>query len=594
MNNAHLYAERIAQLRKEMSREGLDAYLIPTSDAFQSNRLPPESRHMEWLCGFTGENGLLVVTGNRAAVFVDGRFAIQVTRQVPADLFEHHDIFDHPPIEWLTGNLHASSYVGFDGFLHGAGWETKARERLAVDGIELVDIADNLVNRIWHERPEASSHPVILLEAAGKSSFSKRQTIGHLLREQRCEALLISHPECVNWLLNIRGRDIPCTPIVMSYGLLKKDGSLDLFIDRDKLIEGFEQHVGASVSIHSFDKLGEILGDWYGAKIHIDPDETPARLFNIIKQSGASFKTGKDPVLLAKARKNQHELEGMRRAHIRDGIAMCKFLSWLETEVADGGTHDECQLADKAEQLRQEQDLYLGPSFEAISSLGPSAALSNYRYNTYQPRILGKDGVYLLNCGGQYLDGTTDITRTVKVGDVSDDVIKMFTLVLKGHINLAKTCFPANQVSGIQLDAIARLPLWAEGYDYQHGTGHGVGYCLGVHERPRTFTYRTTGEPIEAGFVTSIEPGYYRKDQWGIRHENLYEVVECATNGEHSNLGFNSLTFVPFDNRLIDKDLLGLDATYWLNSYHQQVFQKIAPHLSSKEAEWLEKACQPL
>ena len=578
-------------LREEMNRENLDAYLLPTSDAFQSEYLPPESRHMEWLCGFSGENGIVIITRNKAATFVDGRFTVQITKQAPADIFEYCHINNHPPAKWLSENLEAGARVGFDGYLHSAGWADQNRSTLAEDRIELVDHKDNLVNRIWKDRQSGSEQSSILLETAGVTSLEKRLYIAQILRDGRCDSLLISRPECTNWLLNIRGRDIPCTPVIMSYALLHNDGSVDLFIDTNKVTEGFYQHVGKAVDVHTLDEIEDRLTSLSGKTVHIDRNETPSRLFARVASSGATLKEGKDPCLQAKAVKNPAELEGFRRAHIRDGVAMCQFLAWLDHEVTAGNRHDEGTLADKVEALREAQDLYIEPSFETISSFGPNAAMCHYNHKYNDPRAMGLDGVYLLDSGGQYLDGTTDITRTIKVGKVTDEFRKMCTLVLKGHIGLASTVFPDKTTTGLQLDMSARLPLWQHGFDYDHGTGHGVGHCLGVHEFPGRFSNRINSEPMEAGMVMTIEPGYYRADEWGIRHENQYEVAPVDCGGEIEMLGFRHMTFVPFDTRLLDSSMMNKAEIHWLNDYHQQVYHQITGYLDDQDRQWLKQAC---
>ncbi len=591
MNHKPLFAERLRALREQMSKEGLDACLLPTSDAFQSEYLPPQSRQVEWLCGFSGENGAIVVTHESAAIFVDGRFMVQITRQAPADLFQYCHIHNHPPAQWLGQNLAAGSKVGIGGYLHSAGDVEQHRKILAEHGIELIDVTDNLVNRIWLDRPAPGQHPIILLSTSGQASLDKRLKMAQILEERHCNALLITHPECVCWLLNIRGRDIPCTPVVMSYALLHQDGSVDLFVDTDKLVDGFHEHVGDGVNVHPLDHIETALAALAGQTVHIDPDETPARLYAQLASSEALLRQYKDPCLLAKARKNPTEIAGFRRAHIRDGIAMCQFLAWLDAQVTAGTTHDEGTLAEKIEALRSEQPLYIEPSFATISSLGPNAALCHYDHRYHTPRAMGSDGIYLLDSGGHYFDGTTDVTRTIQVGAVSDWCKQMYTLVLKGHIALATCRFPAN-TTGLQLDMCARLPLWQQGYDYDHGTGHGVGHCLGVHELPPLFSNRFDSEPLEAGMVVTIEPGYYRADQWGVRHENQYEVVPVAGDNEVETLAFRPLTLVPFDTRLLDRSLLSTAEIDWLNHYHEQVVEQIGPALDLAEQLWLAEACK--
>ena len=591
MNHNPTFAKRLCALREQMLKERLDAYLLPTSDAFQSEYLPPESRHMEWLCGFSGENGVVVVTHEHAATFVDGRFMLQITRQAPAELFQYCHINNHSPTQWLGQNLVSASKVGIDGYLHSHGAVQQYRQTLAEYGIELVDVADNLVNRIWRDRPAPGQHPIILLETSGQTSLDKRLKMAQILRQRHCNALLITHPECVCWLLNIRGRDIPCTPVVMSYALLHQDGSVDLFVALDKLVDGFHEHVGDGVNVHPLDRIETALAALGGQTVHIDQDATPARLYAQLANSGALLKQYKDPCLLAKARKNPAELAGFRRAHLRDGIAMCQFLAWLDAEVAAGAVHDEGTLAEKIEALRRVQPFYIEPSFATISSLGPNAALCHYNHRDNTPRALGSDGIYLLDSGGQYFDGTTDVTRTVRVGPVSDWCQQMCTLVLKGHIALATCRFPAN-TTGLQLDMSARLPLWQHGYDYDHGTGHGVGHCLGVHEFPPRFSSQFNSEPLEAGMVVTIEPGYYRADRWGVRHENQYEVVPVAGDSEMATLAFNHLTLVPFDTRLLNRELLTASEIDWLNEYHQQVVEQIGPALNPAEQLWLAEACK--
>ncbi|PJE80324.1 Aminopeptidase [invertebrate metagenome] len=594
MDKLSLYGQRLAALRQELEKEQLDAWIIPSSDEFHSEYLPPQSRHMTWLCGFTGENGVVVVTRDKAVTFVDGRFTVQIRQQAPESLFDYEHIHEVSPEKWLANHLPVGSQVGYDGFLHSARWVRETRDCLHHSQLTLLEVGDNLVNRIWKDRPKAGNDSMILLETAGQTSRGKRLEIAQILKEKQCEALLITHPECTNWLLNIRGRDIPCTPLVLSYGLLKNDGSMILLVDNNKLPDSFAAHVGEGVDVSEFSRLSDVLESLSGKTLLLNPDETPDRLYQQVKAAGIIIRDGKDPCLLAKARKNEEEREGFRRAHIRDGIAMCRFLAWLDREVTAGHTHDESTLADKVESLRSEQDLYLEPSFETISALGPNAAICHYNYRYSQPRSLEGESVYLLDSGGQYLDGTTDITRTVAVGRVSDDFKTLSTLVLKGHIALASTRFPACGTTGLQLDMQARLPLWMHGYDYDHGTGHGVGHCLGVHEFPGRFSNRFNSDPLEAGMVMTIEPGYYRNSEWGVRHENMYEVVPFSVDGEIDTLGFRHMTFAPFDNRLLDRYLLTEHELDWLNGYHHQVYEKLAFYLDEPDRQWLKDACQPL
>jgi len=515
-----------------------------------------------------------------------------VRKQVDAQLFEYCDLLQQPPLQWLLQQLPAGSRVACDPRLHSLLWYRDTVAALAAAQMQLYVTQDNVIDRCWAQRPQAVVAPALLLDQAftGESSAGKRGRMAAEVAAAGCDAALVFAPDSVSWLLNIRGRDIPRLPVVQSFALLLADASLILFIHPARIPPGFNQHVGEDVRVVPADEADTILATMTGKRILTDPDAANAWTQLALEQAGATLVTGEDPVLLAKACKNPVELAGTRRAHLRDAVAEIQFLAWLDAQVAAGQLHDEAVLADKLLALRSQQEHFQDLSFDTISAAGANAAMCHYNHLNGQPADLVMDSVYLVDSGGQYLDGTTDITRTVAIGNPGDEVRRMFTLVLKGHIALDQARFPPG-TTGTQLDALARQFLWREGYDFDHGTGHGVGVFLSVHEGPQRISKNPSRVALRPGMIVSDEPGYYRDKAYGIRCENLVVVTEVQNPGaERPMLGFEALTLVPFDYRLIDASLLSGPELQWLNDYHQHVLETVGPLLGATDRDWLVQA----
>lgn len=584
--------QRLQAVRQLMVQEGIDALVVPRADEHLGEYLPAHNERLLWVSGFTGSAGAAVILRERAAIFVDGRYTVQVRKQVDAQLFEYCDLLQQPPLQWLLQQLPAGSRVACDPRLHSLLWYRDTVAALAAAQMQLYVTQDNVIDRCWAQRPQAVVAPALLLDQAftGESSAGKRGRMAAEVAAAGCDAALVFAPDSVSWLLNIRGRDIPRLPVVQSFALLLADASLILFIHPARIPPGFNQHVGEDVRVVPADEADTILATMTGKRILTDPDAANAWTQLALEQAGATLVTGEDPVLLAKACKNPVELAGTRRAHLRDAVAEIQFLAWLDAQVAAGQLHDEAVLADKLLALRSQQEHFQDLSFDTISAAGANAAMCHYNHLDGQPAGLVMDSVYLVDSGGQYLDGTTDITRTVAIGNPGDEVRRMFTLVLKGHIALDQARFPPG-TTGTQLDALARQFLWREGYDFDHGTGHGVGVFLSVHEGPQRISKNPSRVALRPGMIVSDEPGYYRDKAYGIRCENLVVVTEVQNPGaERPMLGFEALTLVPFDYRLIDTGLLSGPELQWLNDYHQHVLETVGPLLDAADRDWLVQA----
>ncbi|QFI56096.1 aminopeptidase P family protein [Aeromonas simiae] len=596
MNSFEIIADRVNLVRESLRELELDAFIVPHDDEHLGEYIPAEAERLAWVTGFTGSAGLAVLLIERAALFIDGRYTVQARLQAPGEIFEYHHLIDTPHLVWLADQLERGAKVGFDPRLHSLNWYREADALLRERGIELVQVTDNPIDRHWSDRPAPSKAPVILYgeELTGMSSTAKREQIAADLRRRGLDAALLTQAESINWLLNLRGRDVERLPVVLGFAVLYANSTLDFFVDSDKLeCFPFTQHVGNDVSLHPIDNLGEVLtrlGE-DGLKVQADPATANAWCQLTMEQAGATLVAGQDPTLRLKACKNEVELAGMRAAHQRDAVAMVRFLAWLDRLVESGETAgvDEGTLADRLESFRKASDLYVEPSFDTISALGPNAAMCHYHHSNGVPRPFGQDGIYLVDSGGQYLDGTTDITRTVCVGEVDEEQKAMFTRVMQGHIALDQARFPRG-TAGIQLDVLARMPLWRAGFNYDHGTGHGVGHFLSVHEGPQRIAPKGSMEPLQPGMVLSNEPGYYRENAFGIRCENLVVVSESDEQGEVPMLRFERLTYVPFDTRLIDRALLSPDEFRWINEYHAEVRRRLAPQLDGADLAWLEQA----
>ncbi|WP_110456019.1 aminopeptidase P family protein [Shewanella algidipiscicola] len=590
-------AERLSAVRAEMTTANIDAFIVPRADEYLGEYVPERNERLHWLTHFTGSAGMAIVLKEHAAIFVDGRYTVQVKQQVDETLFQYQSLTDTPQIPWLITQLPSGSKVGVDARLHSLSWYQDAKTQLERAGIELVCVSDNPIDKHWHHRPAASTHEIILFDqqSAGASSHDKRTHIGQLIKQAGADAALIAALDSFCWLLNIRGRDVPRLPVVLGTALLHANGDMMLFTDINKLPAGISEHVGAGVSFNAESELETALSQLNGVKLLADPNNTNAWMQLVAKQHGAKLIAGNDPVALPKAQKNPAELAGMTASHIRDGVAVSQFLAWLDKEVAAKRLYDEGQLADKLESFRLTDPRYREPSFDTISAAGANAAMCHYNHNNGTPAMMTMNSLYLVDSGAQYLDGTTDVTRTIAIGDVTDEQRKMFTLVLKGHIALDQARFPKG-TTGQQLDGFARQYLWQHGFDYDHGTGHGVGHFLSVHEGPQRIGKNSNNVALLPGMVLSNEPGYYRADAFGIRIENLVAIRPCPAlaGAEREMYEFDALTLIPIDTRLVERPLLTTQELTWLNDYHQRVRDTLSPLMQGDALAWLLQATEAI
>ena len=586
-------ADRLDQLRRQLVARGLDGFLVPRADAHQGEFLPPCAERLAWLTGFTGSAGMAVVLRDRAMLFVDGRYTLQVRDQVDGALFEFRHLVEEPVDAWLDDNLPKDFRLGYDPWLHTPNQAGRYRSACQKAGAKLVAVSQNPIDDIWLDRPAPPLAPVVVHEMsyAGMEAAQKLALLAGGLKRDQVDAAFIAAPDSVAWLLNIRGGDVPFTPLALAFAIMHADATLDLFIDERKLQGVVRQHLGNAVRIHPIEGLGGVL-ERLGSQaktVRVDKDASPVWVWHKLQESGAETTAGADPCLLPRATKNARELEGFRAAHRRDGAAMAGFLAWLAGASGDGGLN-ELSVAAKLETFRRKGDLYRGPSFETISATGPNGAICHYRCNETTNRDLEPGSLYLVDSGGQYLDGTTDITRTVAIGSPTAEMCDRFTRVLKGLIALDTAVFPTG-TTGSQLDTIARKPLWDVGLEYDYGTGHGVGSYLGVHEGPARISKVPNRVALEPGMVLSNEPGFYKTGEFGIRIENLVAVQardDAAPDGQ-TFLGFETLTLVPIDVSLIAWELLDATEKDWLNNYHARVRREITPLVDADTARWLER-----
>jgi Xaa-Pro aminopeptidase len=588
--------ERLARLRAELGCRGLDGLLVGMADEYQNEFLPERALRIAWLSGFTGSAGLIAVLAEKAAIFTDGRYTLQVREQVDVGLFETRHISDEPPADWLARNLEAGAKLGYDPRLFTAdavARYTRAAEKV---GAELVAVEDNPVDAVWQDQPPPPLAPVVAhgIEFAGESVADKRHRIACDLAEAGTEAAVITAPDSIAWLLNIRGADVPRTPLALSSLLLRADGQADLYIDGRKLSPGLDGHLGNEVRVRPEAEFADGLAELAGMAVHVDPAASAAWVFDRLDAAGAEVVRGTDPCQLPKARKNAVELDGIRVAHRRDGVAVSRFLRWLAA-TAPGGEVDEIEALERLAAFRAEGQHFRDLSFDTISGAGANGAIVHYRATRKTALKLAPGSLYLVDSGAQYLDGTTDITRTVAIGAPTAEMRDRFTRVLKGHIQLATCVFPEG-TTGSQLDVLARLALWQAGLDFDHGTGHGVGAYLGVHEGPQRISKIGNSVALAPGMVVSNEPGYYKAGEYGIRIENLVAVVPAdgIADAERTMLAFETLTRAPIDRALILPQLLSDDERQWLDAYHEKVREALAPDLEPETRAWLAEATRPL
>ena len=587
------YRLRLQALRDELRKLKLDGFMAPVADEFQNESPPPHARRVEFLTGFTGSSGLAVILLNKAAFFTDARYSLQASRQIPAELFEIFDIANKSPPDWLKENACSGQKIGFDPSLHTAESMERCRRALSVPGIETVPVSANPVDAIWPDRPQPVFFPVYAYDVryAGKSSDEKRRQIAEELKKQGIHAAVITDAACIAWLLNIRGGDLDCSPLPLSFAILYADATVEWFVDPRKITAGLEEILGPGVIRCSMEDFRAALNRFgeAGCRVRVDPSSASCWVMNELERSGAKTDRGEDPCLLPKACKNPVEIEGFRAAHRRDGAALAGFLRWIDDNALSGEV-TEITAAGKLMEFRAAAPLFQGPSFATIAASGPNGAIVHYRPTPETDRKLEPGTLFLIDSGGQYLDGTTDVTRTVAIGEPTREMRDRFTRVLKGHIALASIVFPEG-TSGAELEVLARQYLWAAGLDYGHSTGHGIGSFLNVHEGPQSIS-RRGATPLKPGMALSNEPGFYKPGHYGIRVENIQLVVERPeiSNAGNKMLGFELVTLVPIDRRLIDVSMLLPAEKEWIDSYHSRVRQAIRPLVNGETAEWLEKA----
>jgi Xaa-Pro aminopeptidase len=594
------YADRLAALREQLKSEKLDGFVVPLTDEHMSEYVGSYAQRLQWLTGFKGSAGSAVVLPEEAAMFVDGRYTLQVRQQVSADDWSYQSVPETSVTDWLKEHAPEGARIGYDPWLHTRDWVKKAKEALASRGAELVPVGENPIDKVWIDRPEASKAKLVVQpdEYAGKSAAEKRTDIAEWLEKHDADAAVLSALDSIAWAFNVRGQDVTHTPVALAYAIVNKDGTADLFVAEEKVGPDVRQHLGNGVRLHDRHAFESALGEFNGKSVVVDPERAVSAIFDALDKAGAKIIPLRDPTILPKAVKNAVEIAGQKSAQARDGAVIARFLHWIDNE-APGGEVDELKASDHLESLRRENPELRDLSFDSISGAGPNGAIVHYKSSEKTNRKLETGTLYLIDSGGQYVDGTTDITRTVPIGEPTDEMRDRFTRVLIGHIAVATAVFPKG-TRGTQLDSFARRPLWEAGLDYAHGTGHGVGSFLAVHEGPQRIAPVTSSqsggdEPLAAGMIISNEPGYYKTGEYGIRIENLVLVVEKQIEGaEKEMLGFETLTFAPIDRRLIMKEMLGPKEVAWLDDYHRQVVAKIGPNLTGADREWLEKACAPI
>lgn len=584
---------RLAALRSEMASRGLAGFLVPRADAHQGEYCAPHDERLAWLTGFTGSAGFAAITTEAAGVFIDGRYRTQVKKQVDLAHFTPVPWPDVSLATWLEEALPEGGTVGYDAWLHVAREIEELEARLGAKGFRFEPQA-NLVDHIWPDQPapplgEITAYPEAL---AGESHGAKRARLGAALAEAGEDAAVITLPDSIAWLLNIRGSDIPRNPVPHAFALLFATGHVSLFVAAEKLTDALRAHLGPEITLRPPSALLPSLHSLRG-KIRVDKATAPIRVSQEIGEGAGDVSWGDDPCILPKARKHPAEIKATQEAHLRDGAAMCEFLSWFDAQAP--GTLTEIDVVTKLESCRRATNALLDISFDTIAGTGANGAIMHYRVTEESNARLEEGQLIVLDSGGQYLDGTTDITRTLPIGAVGLEEKEAFTRVLQGMIAISRLRFPRG-VAGRELDAIARYPLWLAGQDFDHGTGHGVGVYLCVHEGPQRLS-RVSGVPLEPGMILSNEPGYYREGAFGIRLENLIVVEEAAPLAgadAREMLDFMTLTYVPLDRRLILADRLSRGERDWLDRYHAACRENIAPRLSASARQWLDSATSPL
>lgn len=584
-------------IRQAMAEQGLDGFLVPHEDEHQNEYLPAANDRLAWATGFTGSAGAAVILKDKAAVFVDGRYTLQVRDQVDASLFEIRDLVDGGVPAWLETAASKGQAIGYDPRLHSPDGLEKLKAAAEKAGAALKPVEANPLDLAWGAaRPAQPQAPVVphALQYAGEESSAKRARVGVELAKKTAQAAVLTAPASIAWLFNVRGGDVIRSPLPLGQAILNADGTARLFLDPAKVSPELNAWLGNEVRLETPEDLPAALAELKGQRVMVDPAQSSAWYFEALDRAGAEVVRGEDPCALPRACKNPVEIEGTRRAHARDGAALTRFLHWLATE-AQTSLPDEVEVVSRLEAFREETGALKDLSFDTIAGAAANGAIVHYRPTERLNRRTEAGSLLLVDSGAQYLDGTTDVTRTVAIGEPSAEMAERFTLVLKGNLALARVRFPAG-TTGSALDALARAPLWAHGLDYDHGTGHGVGVYLGVHEGPQRISKVPNSVALKAGMIVSNEPGYYKEGAYGIRIENLQVVTEAAdvAGGERPMLGFETLTLAPIDRRLIVAALLSPEERAQLDAYHARVLAVVGPKVPADVAAWLEEACAPI
>jgi Xaa-Pro aminopeptidase len=588
---------RVAALRTELARRGLTGFIVPRSDRYQNEYVPACEQRLAWLTGFTGSAGVAIVLMHRAVLFVDGRYTLQVRDQVDTSIFAIEHLIEMPPDRWIGENLTADDRLGYDPWLHTVEAVERLEKACAAVGAKLIPVEPDLIDAIWTDRPAPPLGAVKLHDPrfAGEAASEKLARIRTELAKQRADALVVSDPHAVAWTFNIRGADVAHTPLPLAFAIVPQADRPSLYIDGRKLSNEVRNHLEALVDVcepSDFPPALEELGR-QKKSVRLDQGTAAEALARLITSHGGKVSRGACPIALMKAVKNEVEIAGTRAAHVRDGAAVTRFLAWFDRE-APRGKLTEIDAVAALESFRRDTGLLKDISFPTIAAAGPDGAIVHYRVTTKSNRAIAPGELFLIDSGGQYEDGTTDVTRTVAVGEPTAEVRDRFTRVLKGHIAIARAVFPEG-TTGAQLDSFARQFLWVQGLDFDHGTGHGVGSYLSVHEGPARISKLGT-TALKPGMILSNEPGYYKAGAYGIRIENLVLVVRAAAvaGAEKPLNAFETLTLAPIDRRLIVAEMLTLEETAWLDAYHARVFATLAPSLDTETRAWLAAASRPL
>jgi Xaa-Pro aminopeptidase len=588
---------RVAALRARLDALGVHGFLVPRADAHQGETVAPRDERLAFLTGFTGSAGLAIVLTDRAALFVDGRYMLQAGNQVDTDLFEVVPVHEIPAAKWLERALGEGQIIAFDPWLHGKAEIDRLSTAVEKRQARLVPLEPNPIDGIWPDQPPVPMGAVRIQPetVAGENPAGRRRRIGALVAEKAADAVVLTQPDSLAWLLNIRGSDLPHSPVALGFGVLHADGRVALYMEPDKIDGAVMTHLGNEVSVTPPGRLGEDLAAMSGKTVLVDQATCPLWVANRLEAASATLAWGEDPCLKPKALKNCAELAGTRAAHRRDGVAMARFLHWLDQTVTLGEAVTEIDVVTALEGFRDATGRLMDISFDTICGAGPNGAIVHYRVSRESNRTLRPGELLLVDSGAQYMDGTTDITRTIAIGPVDRTALHPYTLVLKGMIAISRARWPEG-ITGRDLDPLARIGLWQAGLDYDHGTGHGVGVYLNVHEGPQRLSRRGGEVALEPGMILSNEPGYYCAGRFGIRIENLIAVTgpTVPDGGERPMLGFETLTLAPIDRRLVVLKMLTAAERAWLDGYHTHVRDRLAPIVDAEARQWLDQVCARL